>query len=1226
MDTKQAQINVFTEGLNTDLHPLTTPNNILTDCINGTVITYNGNEFILQNDMGNYKLEKAKLPSDYIPVGVKEYGGIIYIVSYNPIDKLCQIGSYPSPQTLFDNTDNVEGQHYYGIDTSINDYSTFIGNIQDIINNNDISIEEGDYYYTKLSKKQTLTILQSAPNIQNTYLNPGDKYWLQKVEKGTEGNKESDVWKFQVMKYYSLNNDKKLYDITDDVKDTTLEFQDSDVMNSVTWTCPGWICAKPELFNINYFNLYVTKLSYPRIYSDDDIFDNKLKFSIDTQTQIYSANIDKTTINNYKNKIKYKCIYDNDSEDEDWTDIIIGNKASSVYGESSIIEISTNEVEINLSQPLNLIGNKVTKSKKVNQIKVCAVPYITSDIENNNGYGYIFNQFRVEYTIDLDKLINAKDINIFDTYKYIVNDSGVSINFNINLPIDNINQEESVTLKIYPLVNKNKKLTKGDKYLISREDINLLGQNLINIDFDQKEFLKNNIYILSVELTKNYSRDQILITSELMNQFYNTDNRYQLITPDRWLRNLPSLFTLGESKVNIDNPSSKIDNGYFFEDSVENIFKTNINLEEDYTQLLNNKGVDDISTTSNNPPKKYSGYLKTTTLKGTLNCPELKCEDSKSNDLWSDIRFNTSLDNEKIIYTYNRDQTIEIQTNISNNEIDIKNIVSKGFTIEWEGKISVITAGRQYLFESMPWTFKYSSIKPDDDYEGNDNIGLIPEDPTNPKKPLPGWKYLTNYSIWNSVQGQSNSLPIGFVLSKGSTDLHYALKVETFTNDKVGYSIDGLFGKKPIPKQCTLYEETSVKDDLLDESKLKLYPTYQFTYNIDDGNNRNWTYDPQEDPDTENAWVRLMTVLNNSLTLRNLFVPILFTIHNPGNNVGLGWSMPGGIRIIEDYIWVSCGLGILYYSENKRQYGVALLNLISDGTDYVGKPMPPVGDPTGNSSSSWLTTNTIGKEWYCNNMIASILLGLGLHIYSLRNIKKAMMFILNNNLTGFDVKIDDANVVYDRTDILLEWRYKEVDLLKDDNISFEFTESDPLQYSNKNFENITELPSKLKPIINNSVSAKLVWGDKLGWFDSEDIEDIDSNILSSFITNKRDILLSLSVDNSSSSLFVDLPRSNTFYNTATALAKILKVKDATDTNTDHNTIVYNGDFTSNNVAGGVCPDRRSAGIPGNSILPYISLPEKDRLPLTKDWNSIVKKELMPVTVEFKNTYKKVNIE
>ena len=40
-----------------DLHPLSTPNNVLTDCLNGTFITYNGNEFSLQNDQGNYKLE-----------------------------------------------------------------------------------------------------------------------------------------------------------------------------------------------------------------------------------------------------------------------------------------------------------------------------------------------------------------------------------------------------------------------------------------------------------------------------------------------------------------------------------------------------------------------------------------------------------------------------------------------------------------------------------------------------------------------------------------------------------------------------------------------------------------------------------------------------------------------------------------------------------------------------------------------------------------------------------------------------------------------------------------------------------------------------------------------------------------------------------------------------------------------------------------------------------------
>ena len=82
MDARQQTINSFTGGLNMDLHPLTTPNNILTDCINGTILTYNGNEYILQNDMGNYKLATAQLDSNYIPVGIKEYGNIIYIVYF----------------------------------------------------------------------------------------------------------------------------------------------------------------------------------------------------------------------------------------------------------------------------------------------------------------------------------------------------------------------------------------------------------------------------------------------------------------------------------------------------------------------------------------------------------------------------------------------------------------------------------------------------------------------------------------------------------------------------------------------------------------------------------------------------------------------------------------------------------------------------------------------------------------------------------------------------------------------------------------------------------------------------------------------------------------------------------------------------------------------------------------------------------------------------------------
>jgi hypothetical protein len=67
-----------------DLNPLTTPNNVLTNCLNGTILTYNGNEYLLQNDMGNGRVESAYLPAGYVPVGVTEFGGIIYVVSYNP--------------------------------------------------------------------------------------------------------------------------------------------------------------------------------------------------------------------------------------------------------------------------------------------------------------------------------------------------------------------------------------------------------------------------------------------------------------------------------------------------------------------------------------------------------------------------------------------------------------------------------------------------------------------------------------------------------------------------------------------------------------------------------------------------------------------------------------------------------------------------------------------------------------------------------------------------------------------------------------------------------------------------------------------------------------------------------------------------------------------------------------------------------------------------------------
>ena len=90
---KQTTQNTFSDGMNLDLHPIVTPNSVLTDNLNGTFITYNGNEFCLQNDRGNTL--KATLTEGFVPIGIKEHNGVLYIVSHNKNTGESEIGTYP---------------------------------------------------------------------------------------------------------------------------------------------------------------------------------------------------------------------------------------------------------------------------------------------------------------------------------------------------------------------------------------------------------------------------------------------------------------------------------------------------------------------------------------------------------------------------------------------------------------------------------------------------------------------------------------------------------------------------------------------------------------------------------------------------------------------------------------------------------------------------------------------------------------------------------------------------------------------------------------------------------------------------------------------------------------------------------------------------------------------------------------------------------------------------
>ena len=152
---RQETNNTFDQGLNKDLNPIVTPNNVLTDCLNGAFITFNGDELTLQNDSGNTKIPVSwdkrmlleytegtsynsgvvveidkimyrslidantkpilnedgelnkgywelfdptvKLSKGFYPIGIKEYGGVLYIVSANKETNKVEFGSYPAP-------------------------------------------------------------------------------------------------------------------------------------------------------------------------------------------------------------------------------------------------------------------------------------------------------------------------------------------------------------------------------------------------------------------------------------------------------------------------------------------------------------------------------------------------------------------------------------------------------------------------------------------------------------------------------------------------------------------------------------------------------------------------------------------------------------------------------------------------------------------------------------------------------------------------------------------------------------------------------------------------------------------------------------------------------------------------------------------------------------------------------------------------------------------------
>lgn len=207
---KDSTVNTFQDGLIMDLNPILTPNTALTNCLNGTIVTFNGNENVLQNDMGNGRVETAYLPEGYVPVGTTELGGIIYIVSYNPLKDKCQIGCFPSPER------NITSD-----------------NLSDL---KSVSIKNKDFINSE--NHEIKTTLVRIKLLDNKKLFPGDKFSLYTTyEHGTDNkskpisgnlNSISDIYDSKLESDPKIGNNPKnmtihVISIGDDEKITYLD-------------------------------------------------------------------------------------------------------------------------------------------------------------------------------------------------------------------------------------------------------------------------------------------------------------------------------------------------------------------------------------------------------------------------------------------------------------------------------------------------------------------------------------------------------------------------------------------------------------------------------------------------------------------------------------------------------------------------------------------------------------------------------------------------------------------------------------------------------------------------------------------------------------------------------------------------------------------------------------------------------------------------------------------
>ena len=443
--SKEVKTNTFSNGLMKDFHPINTPSTVLTDNLNGTFITYDGNEHVLQNDMGNYKLADCQLKPNYIPIGLKEYAGILYIVSYNPLDEHVEIGTYPSPEIKTPSTHNDVAKELWTYDQL-----------------------SGDYFYSDIEKSQS-TIWYD----EKLKIHPGDYY---KIETNAIDN-------LRVLKnaWFIMTDDKTLQEI--EVEQNTIDYV------PVTWEYPGYLVFQQKIVTPTEFNAFISQLNLPHYIETEssilpDINKGKIGFELTLSKIDYNRLIKDRSLNDMITIDVSVTKIDQDGNKEkldiEWNN---GDETYNVY--------DFGETEVNIFGLLDL-KSPITGLKESDSLIFDIVP-----VFKDETFNVFFDQYKVSEIVNLNVVGTIEDLKIGnETYKFWRQNELCYIIFDIESPtivVGDVNLYfRLVDLDGNPVYLNGSK----DDGWVSYEDEVLSGENVIALKLTKDQW--EQIYILEI--------------------------------------------------------------------------------------------------------------------------------------------------------------------------------------------------------------------------------------------------------------------------------------------------------------------------------------------------------------------------------------------------------------------------------------------------------------------------------------------------------------------------------------------------------------------------------------------------------------------------------------------------------------------------------------------------------------------------------------------------------